>query len=477
MKTSFKSFYFTFFIFLSAIVIFGNTISYADNLVPATRSGLYYQLGGGDDIPLPAFYDTSYIPLDAGSNVGLGFDCGAFNPVASIKNSLNEIKSSGLNVAKQVLNDATAAITEFPLYELSRADPNLYNLITNAIAGAQEDMAVSTKSCEVMQSEIASGADPYAHWGQISLGSRWKQEIGDALVSGNGDINQARKNVSKDAGKSGVPWVNPDSNFSSTKGGKTYSAGGQNQPPIRVIHDTSMAGYGIILKDGNSKVSGNKRPNDSDSEIAKVFPNAKAAADWIINVVGDETITTYDGGQKSSQPGAGLYADIQNQTKEIEPKLQALVTGATPLTVKNLQSISPNGMALSPEMIHSIQNQQKVIQSIIIDKLAQNISAMTVINKARLAIRILQSGARVPAVYSNKAAQKNIQNSIKLLQQDVQNILMFVKARQTLMSNMLSTVIQAGKSQEQQNTAVPVPASNPNAMEHGAVSSKTNTTN
>ena len=213
-------------------------------------------------------------------------------------------------------------------------------------------------------------------------------------------------------------------------------------------------------------------PGDSDSEITKVFPNAKAAADWIINVVGDETITTYDDGQKKSQPGTGLYSDIQNQTKEIEPKLQALVTGATPLTVKNLQSISPNGMALSPEMIHSIQNQQRVIQSIIIDKLAQNIAAMTVINKARLAIRILQSGARIPAVYSNKAAQKNIDNSIKLLQQDVQNILMFVKARQTLMSNMLSTVIQAGKSQEQQNTAVPVPAQNSNVMAHGAVRSK-----
>lgn len=448
---------------------------YSDNLIPAIKSGLYYQMGGGDDVPMPAFYNTSYLPLEVNSDVGLGFDCGAFNPVASITNSLNQIKDSALNVEQQVLQDATGAVTEFPLYELSRADPNLYNLITNAMSGAKEDMAVSTKSCEVMQSEIGAGENPYAHWGALSLGNRWKQEIGSAETSGNGDINEARHDVSEDAGKSGVPWVNPDA---SNPSAQTQNAGGENQPAIHVIHDTAMSGYGVIVNDSSSGVLDDRSVENSaenhalsDSEIKRVFPSAKAAADWVTNVVGDETITTYNNGQKSSQPGVGLYADIQSDMQLILPKLQVLVNGASSLNVQNLQAISPEGMALSPQIIQYVRSQPKVMQGIIINKLAQNMAAMNVINKARLAMDILQTGGRIPAIYSNKAAQQTISKAIAQLQLDVENILLFVKARQTLMSNMLSSVVQAGNSQESKNTAIAMPKANAAIMENGAISS------
>lgn len=441
---------------------------FADNLIPAIKSDFYYKMGGGDDIPLPAFYNTSYLPLDVDSNVGLGFDCGAFNPVASITNSLNEIKSSALNVEKQVLAEATGAVTEFPLYELSRADPSLYNLITNAMAGAHDDVAVSTKSCEVMQSEIAAGDNPYAHWGQVALGNRWQQEIGSAEVSGDGDINQARETVSQDAGKGGVPWVNPDSTLMLTNN-QTYYAGGENQPAIHVIHDTVMAGYQVIVNDGVSTNHPGSALGDAPSEITSVFPTAQAAADWVTSIVGDETMTTYNGGDKSSQPGADLYADIQAQTQVLLPKLQALVSGATPLTIDSLQAVSVEGMALSPQIIQDIQTQPPVTQSIMTNKLAQNSAAMTVINKARLAIQLLQSGSRIPAIYSNKAAQDIIDQSINRLQQDVQAMLLFVNARQTLLSNMLSIVSEAGQSQKNQNTAVAMPKPNESIMEEGAI--------
>lgn len=447
-------------------------------LIPAVKSGMYYEMGGGEDIALPAFFDTSYIPLNADSDVGLGFDCGIFNPATSIRDSLNEIKNSAMNVERQVLNDATGAVTEFPLYELSREDPNLYNIITSAMTGAREDMAVSTKSCEVMQSEIGAGKNPYSEWGQISLGNRWTQDIGTAELSGKGDINQARNDVSQSAGKSGVPWVNPDF-AASVNNGQTYYAGGENQPPIRVIHDTAMSGYDVILNDGSSSsVSHDSLLGASQSELSQVFPTAKDAAEWITNVVGDETITTYNGGQKSSQPGVGLYADIEYQTQQLIPKLQHIVVDIPMSEEKEmeqaLQAISPEGMAVSPEAIQSIKNQPKLNQGILIGKLAQNIAATNVINKARLAMQVLQSGGRVPAIYANKAAQQNIQTSIVQLRQDIQNILMFVKARETLMSNTLSIVIQAGKAEEAQNSNVS--ASQPNAplMKNGAIANSTN---
>ncbi|PIZ05148.1 MAG: integrating conjugative element protein [Gammaproteobacteria bacterium CG_4_10_14_0_8_um_filter_38_16] len=449
---------------ISSVVYAGD-----EGLIPAVGSGFYYKMGGGDDVPLPAFYNVSYIPLSANGSVGFGFDCGVFNPVTSITNSLNEIKNSAMNVEQEVLSAATGAVTEFPLYELSRADPNLYNLITNAMSGAQEDMAISTKSCEVMQSEIGAGENPYANWGQISLGNRWQQDIGTAELSGNGDINEARQDVSQDAGKTGVPWVNTGGSFE-LGAGPTPHAGGVGQPVIHVIHDTAMAGYNVIVNDTQSSFKSSGFLGDTQSEIQKVFPTSTAAADWITNVVGDETITTYNGGQKTSQPGAGLYSDIEYETQQVLPKLQALVTNETPVSDKSaLSALGSSGTAISPQVIESIQRQPRVIQAIIVDKLAQNIAASMVFNKARLAMQILQSGSRVPAIYSNKAAQKNIKTAITQLQQDMQNILMFIKAKQTLMSNMLSTVIQAGDATEQKNTEIAMPSSNAPIIQNGAV--------
>lgn len=448
---------------LALVVTMSSACAGNGGLIPALESGFYYRIGGGNDVPLPAFYSTSYLPLRVDSDVGLGFDCGDFNPVASIRNSLNNIKNSALNVKRQILNNATGAVTEFPLYEISRADPNLYNLITNNMAGARQDIAVSTKSCEVMQSEIAAGQNPYAHWGQIALGHRWQQEIGTAELSGDGDINQARYRVSHDAGRSGVPWVNPNESQ------QTEKAGGLNQPPVRVIHDTAMAGYHVIVGNGASRLTQTGLVNQSSTELSRTFPSASDAAQWITNVVGDETITTYNRGQKSSQPGVGLYVDIQTQTKRLLPKLTALVAGSTPLTIDHLQTISPEGMALSPAVIESIRHQPKVVRGILVNKLAQNIAAMHVINKARLALRILQSGRRIPAIYSNQAAQHTIKNAMATLQHDVQNILMFIRARQALMSTMLATLVQAGQAEKAKSTAIAMPASNMPPIKRGAI--------
>jgi len=84
-------------------------------------------------------------------------------------------------------------------------------------------------------------------------------------------------------------------------------------------------------------------------------------------------------------------------------------------------------------------------------------------------MRILQSGGRIPAIYSNEAAQKNLQQALSLLQQSIQNILLFVKARQTLMSNFLNTVLQASQTEVLKNTTLASVKPNAPIMEQGAI--------
>ncbi|MCP4475327.1 MAG: integrating conjugative element protein [Gammaproteobacteria bacterium] len=438
------------------------------SLVPLENSGFYYEIGGGNDIPLPAFYDTGYIPLRVNSQVGLGMNCLSFNPIAAMTDSLNQIKSSFLAVQQQVLASATAAVTTFPMYELSRADPNLYNLITTAMAGAHEDIGIATKSCQMMQSQIAAGQNPYAHWAQLSLGNHWQKEIGTASLSGQGDINQASYDVGQTGGKNGVLWIKPNYASHQLRDATLYYAGGENQPPIHVMTDVVTAGYDVIINDHEESLH-----SSQSSTLVATFPTPEDAAKWVTHIIGEDTITTYDGGDKNSQPGVGLNSAIQTEEQTIEPKLAALVNHTTPLTVENLQAISPPGLVLTPAMIESLQQQPAVTQQILTSKLSQNIAALRIMDKARLAIQLLQTGEAIPEVYSNTSAKQRITEAIQQLQQQVKDILLFIQAREQLMSRTLMTIVQAGDAAQRKQSAISTPMTTLPLLSQGAVKNTT----
>jgi integrating conjugative element protein (TIGR03755 family) len=406
-------------------------------------------------VPLPAFYDTKYYSIKAEGEIGLGFDCGAFNPTISLKNSLNQIKSSFIAVENQVLSGAKAAIAELPLYMISRADPSLYNLITNAIAGVQKSIALSTQSCEAMQSQIANGQNPYAHWAAISLGDTWRKEIGTASLSGEGDITQVSEKVGKDAGQSGVPWVS--SELSGVFG--SAHAGGVNQPPIHIIRDTVVAGFNVIERGSLGE----------PSDLAQTWKSASEAADWIVRIVGEQTVTTFDAGEKSSTPGVGLYTEIDKEAKKLQIKLQHLVRGEIALNVANLSEISASSISITREMIQNINSQQPVIQSILINKLSQNIAALNVIDKARLAVQLLQTGANIPAIYSNKAAQRTIKSAQQKLESDLSDMMLFLNAKNQLATRLMGTIAQESAKSIYANTSVPFSNHQNEMLQEGAL--------
>lgn len=99
---------------LSLIVLTLPLIAHAD-LIPTDNNTFYYKMGGGQDIPVPAYSGAASVPLHVDANVGLGYDCGLFNPKLSITNSLNAIENSFQNIEQGVVQNATAAIAEFTL--------------------------------------------------------------------------------------------------------------------------------------------------------------------------------------------------------------------------------------------------------------------------------------------------------------------------------------------------------------------------
>ena len=198
-----------------------------------TEDGLwYYEIGGADPVSLPASPRTERIRLGGSVQLGLGYSCAAFDPVAAVSNSLNDISSGVDDMMDAMTAAATNAIAALPALILQRANPGLYDLFQNALLRAEETMQIATKSCETMEAEIAQGKNPYADLITLSKGNEWKRQMG---IGGN-DAVSAKEAVETSNGDTGIPWI----------GG---AAGGSGQAPLRLTGDIVEAGYRVNLNE------------------------------------------------------------------------------------------------------------------------------------------------------------------------------------------------------------------------------------
>jgi len=181
-----------------------------------------------------------------------------------------------------------------PALILQRANPGLYDMFQNALLQAKETMQIATKSCEQMEAEIAKGKNPYADLITLSKGNDWKLQMG---IGGN-DAVTAKKAVEAANGDNGVPWI----------GGQ---AGGAGQPVLEFTGDLVKAGYNINM---NRPITATGPvPLASATRLTEIWPTPTDARNWVVDVVGENIVTTCDTCRKDSIPGTGLLPKLNLQ--------------------------------------------------------------------------------------------------------------------------------------------------------------------
>ena len=437
-------------------VVFLLAFSVATSAAPIIPTGnnnnvLYYQIGGAQDYGLPPIQDTATINLAAGADLGLGNQCGMYNPAVSIQNTLNNLQNSVNNLTQTIITSATGSIAEMPMYFLAQANPTMYNLLNNALAGAHAQIEASVKSCQAVKDQIARGKNPYQDWGTISVGDLWKEHL-SLTGSGQEDINEANATVTQNAGNNGIAWVQG-------KAGNDGSlrAGGLSQPPIHVVADTVKAGYNALLNRDLTSDSG----APSGSSLADQFATPQDAKNWMTNVLGDQVVTTCnDSSCKTAQGGTagrGLlpWATVcndQNQNDCVDNlrlKLQNLVSGSTPAAKDNLTAVSADNLVISPQIISSLQAMESSQQAIFINKLAQEVAAQRLISKALTARDLLQTGSQVPVIATNAPAQKLLKQATAQLDSHIQSIVFSAQVRKQMMSDTAASILNYANQQQQ----------------------------
>jgi integrating conjugative element protein (TIGR03755 family) len=417
-----------------------------------TEDGLwYYEIGGAEPVSVPANPSVVSVTLGGSAQLGLGYSCGKFDPVAAVTNTLNDIGAGVDNMMNAMTAAATSAIAALPALILQRANPGLYDLFQNALLKAEETMQLATKSCEQMEAEIAQGKNPYADLITLSKGNDWKVQMG---VGGN-DAVTAKTTVESSNGNNGVPWI----------GGQ---AGGTGQPVLEFTGDIVEAGYNINMNRPVTDPS--PVPAASSTRLSEVWPSPADARDWTVEVVGENIVTTCDTCRKDSIPGTGLLPKLYQESAAVTTDIQNLVSGATPLTLTNLDKITAPGVAITRQVIEAIREMPASEQSLIMGRLVSEISTARTVEKALFARRLLLSGRQVPEVYATEVAREHADNSIAELDKEIENLLFETRVRKEVVSNTVATLLERAAARRQSSLTVPeVPTLDPNPLRGGRV--------
>ncbi len=417
-----------------------------------TEDGLwYYEIGGAEPVSVPANPAVVSTTLGGSAQLGLGYSCGKFDPVAAVTNTLNDIGSGVDNMMHAMTAAATSAIASLPALILQRANPGLYDLFQNALIKAEETMQLATKSCEQMEAEIAQGKNPYADLITLSKGNDWKVQMG---IGGN-DAVTAKDTVESSNGDNGVPWI----------GGQ---AGGTGQPVLEFTGDIVEAGYNINMNRAVTDTT--PVPAASATRLSEIWSSPAEARDWTVDVVGENIVTTCDTCRKDSIPGTGLLPKLYQESATVTTEIQNLVSGATPPTLTNLDQITAPGVAITRQVIETIREMPASEQSLIMGRLVSEISTARTVEKALYARRLLLSGRQVPEVYATEVAREHADNSIAELDKEIENLLFETRVRKEVVSDTVATLLQRAAAKRQSSLTVPeVPTLDPNPLRGGRV--------
>ena len=101
-------------------------------------------------------------------------------------------------------------------------------------------------------------------------------------------------------------------------------------------------------------------PPAASTRLSEIWASPGDARDWVVDVVGENIVTTCDTCRKDSIPGTGLLPKLHQESSAVTTDLQNLVSGATALTLPNLEDVTAPGIAITRQVVEAIREHQPV---------------------------------------------------------------------------------------------------------------------
>ena len=414
------------------MLCFCQTVSAAEDEYGIEKQGaiadsLYYRIGGGSVVtPALTRRNTQLLNMQAGWNADLM--CGNFDITTTIRNQLNGATEGFQQLMGQVIQSATSAVASLPAMVIQRANPQLYDLLTNGVLQARVDFDKSLLSCQKMTEKMAD----------YTVGSAWTQsakaENYQTIAAGENDAIRAENQAQQEAARKGKTWV----------GGQ--KRGGRGQPPIKLIHDTTTAGYNI-LNQRSATDSSNIATTQCQGELCALWKNPADIAQWMTRVVGEQVINVAPdndaGGNTDARTGAkagvGLSPLIEEEQVKIARVLTQLASGAIKPTAENLKQASGGKLLLTRGVVEALHDDKDA--DILIQRLSGEMALSRVMEQALMARRTLLAGMLEPNIAAEKEAQTQLNQTTMQLDRELDQLRLEMEMRRHLADNASSVIL------------------------------------
>lgn len=412
--------------------------------VAQSADALYYQIGGASPFSISA--GRGYNPNSRGLGIqwNMNASCGNFDIGATVSNQLNGLTNGFQNLMGQVVQNAQSAVASLPAMIIQRANPGLYDLLSNGVLQGRIDFDRSTLSCRQMSERMADMAMGQG-WQQMAMAENWQ-----SVATTNPDVVAAQEQVDSSGGDDGVTWV----------GGQRR--GGSGQEPIRVVGDTARAGYnllhgradtssstpipgggggwGSVATNDGSWIGGGAVPGSAGGGgagnclggMCTVWQGPDEAAEWMQTVVGEQSIRTCDGCERSeSQAGTGLVRELEREQQQVYETLSDLVSGTLPLTPENLRQVSAgDGLTVSRGVVEALRTDPEA--SFMIHRLSGEMALARTLTKAIWARRLLLAGSSDPGIADNEQGMSALDRKLTAMDRDIESLRSEMEIRQAL---------------------------------------------
>ena len=410
------------------------------SLLP-TQSSYYYQLGGANDVYIPAINRDQVVVL--GGNAAMDFgvvNCALFNPVVSITNTLQDLKSSVAGMPDTVISNLKGSVVGFPMYKLQQAMPGLYNILQNGMVSAQNEFALKVADCQRVKQTLEAGNSPLSSMISVSDSQGWIDAARRAAEGTPVDVTQTAKTIANQRDEYGMPWVHRNSG----------NSGGSGQLPINVINDVVIAGYNLLLNPSRDLDSA-AAPKPADGNFVRFWATPAKAGDWAVMVLGDMRVSTKKTPDAhTAKAGIGLstllhscpkLADESTCVATVSTKVWKLVDKQLPLNDANLRTITASNVLITDEIITAIQRMPREQQILTISKLGEEIAIQNLLDEALMLRRLLHAGLQIQEVQNIKAIQDMVQYALKKLDSDIHSLAFEHEVRKEMMTKTLELIM------------------------------------
>lgn len=426
-----------------------SALGYGAEAHGAISDTLFYTLGGGSVISEPASRSSANT---LGLALGWQSDlmCGNFDLKTTVSNQLNGLTAGMKNLMGEAIQGATGAVASLPAMAIQRANPGLYDMLTNGVLQANVAFDKAQFNCQNMAKKMMVFAQNNK-WTQSAA----LQEYKSLVNGGDGDAVRANNAGAKASGSGGHAWI----------GGQKQ--GGKGQSAIRPARDLASAGFNMMNRLpvlSQSSVS----PKQCGGSSCRKFSTAREASEAVVNVLGGKSIRTCaqasecaSGGEKH-QPGAtvagtGFAPMLEEHTKTNTEQLVKLVSGTEKPAHASLSKLKTGSLTVTKGVIQALQRDPD--KAALSARLAGELAMAETVETALLMRRMLVTGMSEPNAAAQSEALAEGERRIAALDREINALKNEMQLKRELAHNAVLTIIERDTYRIQSNPQKQTPDS------------------